>query len=106
MTETEIDPLALALLERVRAQRLPRALDIRSKVDAGVTLDDSDLSDLGEVPGDAGRLRPDVDRAPGSQEISARMIHRDHENTAKALANARGPDAPTGIPAPWTLAVS
>lgn len=95
MTDTEIDPLAVALLERLRTQRLPRALDIKSKVDAGGTLDDYDLAYLGEVLADAEQIRPYVDRAPEYQEISARMVHLYHEITERALANEGETVAPT-----------
>lgn len=95
MTDIDLDALAVVLLERLRTQRLPRALDIKQKVDAGATLENHDLAFLKEVLADAERIRPFLDRAPEYQAISARMIHLYHEITAGALANEGGPD-PTG----------
>lgn len=95
MTDFDTDALVVALLERLRTQRLPRALDIKEKVDAGGALDDYDVAFLGQSLTDAERLRPYVDRAPEYQAISARVIHLYHEITAKALAN-EGPQDPAG----------
>jgi hypothetical protein len=92
----ENDALAVALLERLRTQRLPRALDIKAKVDAGGTLDDFDIAFLEDVLADAEQLKPWVDREPEYQDISARVIHLYHEITARALANESGSAAAPG----------
>jgi hypothetical protein len=85
----------VALLERMRTQRLPRALDIKSKVDAGEKLDDYDLVFLQEVAADTEYMKQLWDRHPELQEIGGRMIHLYHEISEKALANeqAAGPNA-------------
>ena len=68
MSDTDDDGLAVALLERLRTQRLPRAIDIKEKVDAGGILDEYDIAFLGEVLTDAERIRPYVDREPEYQD--------------------------------------
>jgi hypothetical protein len=91
MTQPDNDTgVIVALLDRMRTQQLPRALDIKEKVDAGGSLDDFDLAFLEEVARDAEDVEPLWDRHPEFQEIAAKMIHLYHEITAKALANEEG----------------
>ena len=80
----------VALLERMRTQQLPRALDIKEKVDAGGSLDEFDLAFLDEVVRDTEDMKPMWDRHPELQEIASKMIHLYHEITAKGLANEEG----------------
>ncbi len=87
------DALIVALLERMRTQRLPRALDIKAKVDAGGTLDEFDLAFLEQVFADAEYVKPLYDRHPELQSIGARMTHLYHEITARALANEQAADS-------------
>ena len=86
----------VALLERLRTQRLPRALDIKEKVDAGKKLDDYDLAFLQEVAGESEYIKGLWDRHPEFHDIGGRIIHLYHEITEKALANeqAARPGAP------------
>jgi hypothetical protein len=77
----------VALLERMRTQRLPRTLDIKEKVDAGGKLDDYDLAFLQEVAGESAYVKGLWDRHPEFHEIGGRIIHLYHEITEKALAN-------------------
>jgi hypothetical protein len=87
----------VALLERMRTQRLPRALDIKSKVDAGEKLDDYDLAFLEEVAADTEYMKQLWDRHPEFQEIGGRMIHLYHEISEKALANEQAADPNAAI---------
>lgn len=92
MTNPDNDAgLIVTLLERMRTQRLPRALSIKEKVDAGGTLDEFDLAFLDEVARDAETLKPMWDRHPELQDIAARMIHLYHEITKRALENEGAP---------------
>jgi hypothetical protein len=96
MAEQQTDTgVIVALLERMRTQRLPRALDIKAKVDAGGTLDEYDLAFLDDVMRNAEDLRPVWEHHPELQEIIAKMVHLYHEITTKALANEGGPEGST-----------
>ena len=82
--------LIVALLERLRTQRLPRVLDLKAKVDAGGTLNDFDLEFLREVFADSNNLRPMWERHPEFNQIAGQLTHLYHEITARALANESG----------------
>lgn len=91
-TESEL-ALIVTALERLRTQRLPRALDIKEKVDAGGTLDQFDIAFLEEIFQDTYFVRATVNTHPEFQDIVARVTHLYHEITDRALANeqARSP---------------
>ena len=59
--------VAQTLLDRMSNQRLPRALELKEKVDAGETLGEYDLNFLEEVFKDAHAIQPMVERMPMSQ---------------------------------------
>jgi hypothetical protein len=82
--------LIVALLERLRTQRLPRVLDLKAKVDAGGTLNEFDLAFLREVFADSNSLRPLWERHPEFNEIAGQLTHLYHEITERALANETG----------------
>lgn len=84
--------LIVTLLDRMRTQRLPRALDIKAKVDAGGKLDDFDLEFLGQVFTDANAMQPLWDRHPELNQIAGDLIHLYHEITERALANETAAD--------------
>jgi hypothetical protein len=91
MTESTKDlGIAMAVVTRFTTQRLPRALDLKAKVDAGSALDEWDIAFLREVFEDAGQIQPFVDQHPDYQDIYARAVALYHEITEKALANAQG----------------
>jgi hypothetical protein len=79
--------MAMALLERFRTQRLPRALKIKERVDQGERLEDTDLTFLKEVLESADQIKGLVDRHPEYQEIYSRSVELYHAITTRALAN-------------------
>jgi hypothetical protein len=78
-----------ALAQRMRDQRLPRALAIKERVEAGGLLSDRDIRFLEEVLADANRIAPIVKRNPEYAGVAARMVDLYKEITAKALENER-----------------
>ena len=90
MTDTSKEAGVIqTLVERLSNQRLPRALDLKTKVDAGETLSNFDLQFLEEVFSDAQKIRPLVERHPEYQELAARMVHLYKEILDKAAENEK-----------------
>ena len=82
--------LITVLLQRLEQQRLPRALDLKAKVDQGGLLNDFDIAFLEEVFADANKIKPILDRHPEYDELVTRVMHLYREITSKALENEKG----------------
>jgi hypothetical protein len=90
MSNNQQDAGVLAvLIDRLENQRLPRALELKAKVDRGERLDEFDLTFLQEVFDASTQLKPLISRHPEAQELVGKMIGLYSEITAKGLANEK-----------------
>ena len=81
--------LIQVLAARLQQQRLPKALDLKEKVDRGETLNEFDIQFLEEVFRDAQKVRELVERHPEWQELAIKLVQLYKEITSKALENER-----------------
>ena len=90
MTQSSEDTgVILALMGRFNEQRLPRALELKKRVEQGECLTEPDITFLDEVFKDANHVMPLVDKHPALQPIASRAISLYKEITAKALENEK-----------------
>ena len=80
---------ATVLLERLEKERLPRAIDMQAKVDAGGRLDDMDIAFLDRVFADLEDAKPIMARFPEYHELAARVVDLYEHITARALENEK-----------------
>ena len=90
MTRSSEDTgVILALMERFNEQRLPRALDLKKRVEQGECLSEPDIAFLDEVFKDASHAMPLIDKHPELQPIATRAVSLYKEITEKALENEK-----------------
>lgn len=88
MTEvSKQEGIVTALLERLEQRRIPRALDIKEKVDSGEILDEYDIEFLERVMKDAEVTKRYIDERPDLQALYTRVVGLYQEITKKALEN-------------------
>jgi len=78
------------LLERFNEQRLPRALQMKEKVERGETLEKFEVDYLAEVLTDVRSMHALLDRHPEYHELVTKGLNLYKEITDKALANEQG----------------
>jgi hypothetical protein len=90
MTDSTQDPGVIhTLLERFNTQRLPRALDIKKKVDAGEKLGDQDIHFLELVFRDTETIKSLVKKHPEYQQLVGSAIQLYKEIMDKAVENEK-----------------
>jgi ATP-dependent helicase/DNAse subunit B len=90
MTEKSDDAGVIAVLvQRFEGERLPRALDLKEKVDQGETLNDIDIAFLEQVLEDANKLGPLLERHDEYHKLVAQATSLYKEITDKALENEK-----------------
>jgi hypothetical protein len=94
MTENSHDTGVLtALVERLEKRRIPRALDIKEKVDRGELLDEWDAEYMEKIIADAQDALKLVDDNPQYHELYARVADLYEDITRKALENEQAASA-------------
>jgi hypothetical protein len=87
--------VSIALLDKFAKQTLPRAYEMKKRIDSGERLDQWDIDFLHQLFGRAEEIKPLVERNPQYQEIYAQAVHLYKEITEKALVNEKGTTPPT-----------
>ena len=91
MAETSHDVGVLtSLMERLEKHRIPRALDIKEKIDRGDRLDEWDMDYLEKIIEDAQDALALIGDHPEYQEVYARVAALYEDITSKALENEQG----------------
>jgi hypothetical protein len=78
-----------ALLTRFNEQRLPRALEMKAKVERGEALESFEVSALAEVLADARAMHGLLERHPEYEPLVTKALGLYKEITEKALANEK-----------------
>lgn len=94
MTDTNDLGVGTAIMQRFQTQRLPRALELKARVDAGGLLTDADMRFLEEVFRDSKDVAPLLERNPDWKPMAAQVMDLYHQITTKALENEKAKGGP------------
>ena len=90
MTEDNKDlGIAITLLDKFNEDTLPKALEIKQRLDRGEKLDHWDIEFLEQWFKRAEEIKPLVDRHPEYQEIYASAVHLYKQITDMAVVNEK-----------------
>ena len=90
MTElSENEGILLALLERLEKTRLPRALEIKERVDQGSVLSESEMDFLQRIISDAQEYQHYTEQRPDLQALFTRGVSLYFEIVQKAVENEK-----------------
>lgn len=81
--------VGMAILERFTTQTLPRAFEIKERVDRGELLSQRDIDFLHTLAERAEEIKPLVERNPEFQQVYAQAVHLYKEITQQALLNEK-----------------
>jgi len=91
MSESQNDTGTIqVLLEHLVKFRLPRVLEVKSRVDAGEKLTDIDIEFLKQVVAEARQVEPLIVTHPQYNSLAGRVVNLYDEITRKALENQQG----------------
>lgn len=90
--KSDEDGVFFAIVENMESQQLPRALDLKAKLDLGEALEDMDIDFLERVFADADELEPMLPRHPEYQDLVGQVVSLYHDITTRALANEQKPE--------------
>ena len=81
--------IAITLLDKFNEDTLPKALEIKQRLDRGEKLDHWDIEFLEQWFKRAEEIKPLVDRHPDYQEIYASAVHLYKQITDMAVVNEK-----------------
>ena len=76
-----------AVFEHLDKEAIPRALAVKSEIDAGAILNELDLLFFEECLAEVANLLHVIDRHPEYQFVTGKMVELCHDITQKALEN-------------------
>ena len=88
--KTDDEGTIQALLERLVKVRLPRALEIKQRIDGGQRLGDNDIAFLKSALEDAQHGAKYVARNPEFQALGAQIVQLYDDIVRKAVENEKG----------------
>lgn len=95
MTEASKDlGIAIVLLERLAEDTLPKALEIKARLDRGERLDHWDIEFLEELSKRAEQIKPMVDKHPEYQQVYAQAVHLYKQIADQAVLNEQAAAPP------------